>query len=322
MYITAMDNRDKIIQAIRIRGPVLPAEISKLVDTNLLFASAMLSELVDKNQLKLSNLKIGGSPLYYANGQEYKLQNFADKLHEKEKKAYDLLRQKRVLRDSEQEPVIRVALRSIKDFAVPLQVNLQESPEIFWKWYLLPDAEAETMIKEALHIFSKEELSKPSEKPSELKIVEQKTLELAKVEEKPEPEHKKTEEEKKEEPKKEPKANRFVDLGDSFYNQIKKFFEKNEIKIIQEELKKKKSELEFVVEVPSNVGSVVFYCRAQDKKLINDKDLAMATIQGQAKKLPVLFLTKGQPTKKAAEMLLKEFKDIKLKKIQNGSPNN
>ena len=57
----------------------------------------------------------------------------------------------------------------------------------------------------------------------------------------------------------------------------------------------------------------LFY--AEDKKLLNDKDLAMASIQGQAKKLPVLFLTKGQLTKKASEMLLKEFKSIKIRKI-------
>lgn len=305
-----MDNNEKIIQTIRIRGPVLPAEISKIMGTNLLFAAAMLSELVDKDQLRISNLKIGGSPLYFASGQEFKLQNFADKLQEKEKKAYDLLRQKRILRDREQEPVIRVALRQIKDFAIPLQVNLQNNPEIFWKWYLLPDTEAETLIKQALNI--SEEEPKSQEKP-----LEQQTLEVQpQVEEKPKAEQKAQVEEKKEELKKEPKpAKRFVDTGDSFYNQIKKFFEKNNIKIIQEEFKKKKSDMEFIVEVPTTVGTIEFLCKAKDKKTVNEKDLALLAIQGQAKKLPVMFLTRGQPTKKAAEMLLKEFKDIKLKKI-------
>lgn len=280
-----MENNEKIIQTIKIRGPVLPADISKVIGTNLLLSSAMLSELVTKNELKISHLKIGGSPLYFAKGQEYKLQQFSDKLHEKEKKAYDLLKEKKVLRDSSQEPVTRVALRQIKDFAIPLQVNHLNNLEIFWKWFLLPNNEAEKLIKSQLNIPIVHE-QKPGKPTSEEK-----------------------EKQKQIQPKK------FVDTSDSFHNQIKRFFDKNNIKIIGEEIKKKKSDFEFIIEVPTTVGSFEFFCKAKDKKLISDKDLAMASIQGQAKKLPVLFLTKGQLTKKVNEMLLKEFKGLKLKKI-------
>jgi len=38
-------------------------------------------------------------------------------------------------------------------------------------------------------------------------------------------------------------------------------------------------------------------------------------IQAQSKKLPVLFLTTGNVTKKAEEMLNKEFKGMQVKKI-------
>ena len=67
--------------------------------------------------------------------------------------------------------------------------------------------------------------------------------------------------------------------------------------------------------MPSAVGSLIYYCKARSKKRISDSDLSSAFVQGQLKKLPVLFLTKGELTKKAKEMLSKEFKSIKIKKI-------
>jgi hypothetical protein len=304
-----METPEKIISLIRMRGPVVPSDIAKFIGTNLLFSSAILSELVSKNQLKISTLKIGGSPLYYAPGQEFKLQQFADKLNEKDKKAFDMLREKKILRDSEQEPLIRVALRAIKDFAVPLQVNLSQV-EIFWKWYLLTNEEAEKLIREELNIPDEipkkeavEEKHAPEEKRPEYK------------EEKKEP--LKAEKEKKEENAKQEPAGqkKFIDKGDSFYAQIKRYFDKNKIAIVQEELKKKKSDYEFVIELETNVGPVEFYCQAKNKKAVTDQDLAMAYVQGQAKKLPVLFLTTGQPTKKAKEMLAKEFKGLKIRNI-------
>jgi len=304
-----MENSEKIIPLIKLRGPVLPSDISKILGRDLLLTSAMLSELVKNNELKISYLKIGGSPLYYIKGQEYKLQHFSEKLHEKEKKAYDLLKQSKVLRDNELEPVIRVALRQIKDFAVPLQVNYHNNPEIFWKWFLVPNNEAEVLIRQKLNIPSLKE-QKTSRSSTEQKLQKQDTL--------PQTEEKSLAEERKEESKKEQKKQepkKFIDSSDNFYNQIKRFFDKNNIRIIGEEIKKKRTDIEYIIEIPTTVGSVGFFCKAKNKKLINDKDLAMASIQGQAKKLPVLFLTKGQLTKKASEMLLKEFKDIKIKRI-------
>jgi len=44
-----------------------------------------------------------------------------------------LLMQKKILRDKTAEPIVRVALRSIKDFAVPLQVKINDNVEIFMK---------------------------------------------------------------------------------------------------------------------------------------------------------------------------------------------
>ncbi|MBU4493396.1 MAG: hypothetical protein KKA61_03420, partial [Nanoarchaeota archaeon] len=249
----------------------------------------------------------GSTPLYYLPGQESRLQDFAKNLHEKEKRAYDLLMQKKVMKDKLLEPVIRVALRNIKDFAIPLQVKINDNIEIFWKWYITTNEEAGRIIKEMV------KLDKPKK---EIKPV-QETI-TSKEQEKPRKEQKeiKREELKERLPEKEEKKT-FIDktAEDAFLNEIKGFLEKNNIELIEEKIVKKKSDLDLVIEVPSAVGSLTYYCKAKSKKRISDSDLSSAFVQGQLKKLPVLFLIKGDLTKKAKEMLSKEFKNIKIKKI-------
>ena len=44
------------------------------------------------------------------------------------------LRVKKVLRDISLEPVMRVALRELKDFAIPLNVKINGNSEVFWKF--------------------------------------------------------------------------------------------------------------------------------------------------------------------------------------------
>ena len=43
--------------------------------------------------------------------------------------------------------------------------------------------------------------------------------------------------------------------------------------------------------------------------------MSSAYVQGHLKKLPVLFISYGEPTKRAKEMLAKEFQNIVFKKI-------
>jgi len=161
-----METNDKILELIKVKGPVVPSNISKDINYDILMTSAHLSDLSSQNKLKISNIKIGSSPLYYLPGQESSLQNFSHHMHEKEKKAFDLLKEKKILRDNKLEPVIRVALREIKDFAVQLIVTYQDNKEIFWKWYLIGKEEAEKLTKAIL--LDKE--SKKETKPQETEV--------------------------------------------------------------------------------------------------------------------------------------------------------
>lgn len=91
--------KKKIIEVIKQRGPSLPIHISKATELSLLFASAILSEMVSNKILSVSRLKVGGSPLYYIAGQETALENFYNYLPAKEKEAFLLLKKNNLLED-------------------------------------------------------------------------------------------------------------------------------------------------------------------------------------------------------------------------------
>lgn len=358
-----IDRQEIILDYIKNNGPVIPIEISKVIRGDSLIASALLSGMVSMNQLKVSKMKIGGSPLYFMPGQEEMLQNFADKLAMGEKGVYNLLRTRKILMDKELNQVQREALQRIKDFAVLLEVEIpgRGIKEIFWKWYMLSDAETESLIKNTLRriyapkaekpkapvveeqkiseaekpkaeVFSlpeeskKEKQEKPKRKERVKKDVKRKFLKKKELETKPEEEKKgtkfkieeellkiqeeETEAKKKDKPKtpamleKENKANAFITI-------VQDYFKKNDIQILETEVIKH-NEIDFAVKVPSAVGKISYYCKAKDKKSVNEGDLSTAFVQGQLKKMPVLFLSNGKLTKRAEEMVEKQFQHMNI----------
>jgi hypothetical protein len=133
----ASKTREKILSILRMKGPNLPVYISQETGISMLFASAFLSELLSDKLIKISNMRVGNSPIYYIQGQEQQLERFSSYLKSKEKEAFLLLQERRFLRDSEQTPAIRVALRQIKDFAFPFKKN----GEIIWRYLTAKESE-------------------------------------------------------------------------------------------------------------------------------------------------------------------------------------
>ena len=294
----------RVLELVRLNGPVIPTQISSEIGVSSLIASAVLSELVSNKVLKISSVKVGGTPLYYAPGQEEKLQNYTKYLHEKEVKAYDILKSELIMRDSLLDPVVRVALRNIKDFAVPVSVSDSGNKELFWKWYLLPDVKAEQIIKGRLQKKEERQAEKPDvpkektgtdvpEPKPQSGVSGQKTL--------PDSPRRKTPE-------------KTVGTG-TFAKKVEDYFSRNRIEIVQKIENKKRSEEEFIVSVPSHVGTIKYYAKAKDKKTCNEGDLSTAFVQGQNRNMPVLFLTPGKITKKAGDMLKKEFSGMTLKQL-------
>ena len=298
-----MDKNQAILEIISRKGPVLPVQVSKEINDNVLMASARLSELLSSKKIKISSLKVGGSPLYYLPGQEEKLRNFANNLGGVERKAYDLLEQGKVLRDAVMEPAVRVALRQIKDFAVPLQVIYQEKTEIFWKWYLTENKEAEIVIKGIIDAISK---SREMQQPQAL----QKAPEQTRLE-KPKEEIKKPEETIK----KEIQKTRKTPVKINFLNEINGFFSKAKINIIDVKEIKKNSEFDITIEINTQLGNVKYFCKAKSKKNISEGDLSSALVSAQSKGLPLFFMTNGKASKKSQEKLKTDFKNIVYREI-------
>ena len=298
------DLREKALELVNKNGPLIPSQISKEIGKDIMFSSAILSELVSSNKIKISSVKIGGSPLYYASGQEEKLQNYSEKLNEKERKAYELLKERKLLRDSKLEPLTRFCLRQIKDFAKPLEVTAKGSSELFWSWYLTPNEETEKLIeKELLSDEPKPEIiPEPQEKPataavpSELKISE--PSEAAK--------------EEAQIPKKAVKK-RITKAKEDFRQKILDYFGKKGIEIVEEKIIKKNSEIDFVIKIPSE-GKTEHYCKARNKKKCNDADIGVAFANGQLKNMPVFILAQGEITKKG-KALLEKLQNTRFEKI-------
>lgn len=258
--------KQDVMDFIRFNGPSLPAHVGKKINKNLILTGALLSDLSSEKLIKISSAKIGGSPVYYLSGQEPKLELLYQYLPGREKEAFNLLKEKKVIKDREVGAPIRVALRNLKDFAIPFQY----SNDIYWRWYSLP--------KEQLEQY----LPKPIEIKQEIKIPEVKVQEKLLV---------------KIKPKKQPKS--------QFLDSVKQYLTNNKLNIVEEILSKKRNEADIVINVSSDIGKLEFLVCARDKKRISEADLSLAYNKGQKMKLPVIILSPGSLSKKS-EKYLKE----------------
>ncbi|MBI2111977.1 hypothetical protein HYT52_00375 [Candidatus Woesearchaeota archaeon] len=145
----SMLTEDQILEFVKHTGPTLPTKVAKSINQQILFASAHLSDLVSRGKMRISKLKVGGSPLYYLPGQEDQLYRFAaGNINPKDLEVLDRLKKEKLLREQDLELLPRVALRALKDFAFPIEVNYQGNKDLFWKWYLLSDEELNILLKD------------------------------------------------------------------------------------------------------------------------------------------------------------------------------
>ena len=319
MPINMQDLKFKILEYVRRYGPCLPVQLSKQINSNILFAGAVLSELVANQKVKISIAKIGGSPVYYIPGQEPKLVMLYQYLHEKEKKAYDLLKQNKVLHDRSLEPYQRVALRELKDFAYPIQ----HENDLFWRWYMLSDEESINLIKEiykkdsVVNEVQKEQVKLEEVPKQEIKIelpqvIQQQAIEIKK-EVQPVIEQKKLEIIKEHIEQKTPviKSKKVIKRvkkdPNQFYTNLINYLDKKKIEKLEEEITKKDKEFEIISNITSNMGTIRFLIVAKDKKKISDGDLSLAHNKAQLKKLPLIFLSNGDLTKSAKEYIEKNY---------------
>ena len=261
------EKKNKIVEIIRQRGPSLPIHVTKEAELSILFASAILSEMVSNKMLNVSNLKVGSSPLYYIPGQEEMLDNFYTYLPSKEKDSFLLLKKHRILEDDKLQPALRVAMRGIRDFAVLLSMKTETGEKIFWRFHSFPKEEAIKTIETTL---AREKTGRKKEIPAgqiEAAVPPAQKISIKKPEE-------------------------------GFAKKVYSFLDKEKIKIIAEEEVKGRSVVLRAL-VNSSIGAIEMLVIAKDKKSITENDVRILLSHSQARRLPILFLCDGKPSKKA-----------------------
>ncbi len=337
--------QEQLIGFLRTHGPAMPSQAAKHLRTEILLASAMLSEAVTQGKVIVSSLKIGGSPLYYLPGQESGLERFAaGNLNPKDVAVLQKLKQQKVLREAQLDLLEKVSIRSLKDFAVPLQVTVRGRGELFWKWRLSTGQEVHDSISTLL---SPEETqaSEPAERTAahpagqpapaaagssaEWKAVSGSSADgersRASAEWKAvsgssaDGERSRAAAEWKAESDETPalpKKRRAVQRNDDFFPSVEQMLRKLSISIEQKETIRRNKELNFLLKVPSAVGVISYFCKAKNKNRCDEKDLSAAYMQAQMKKLPLFLLYTGELTKKAQEMLESgALKNVTVRKV-------
>ncbi len=258
--------KEKIINFLKVNGPSLPVHIAKEIGMNTLFASAFLSELMSDKKIKTSYMNVGSSKIYLLPGQEQKLENFSHHLKSKEKDAFLILKEKKFLKDSEIQPAIRVALRKIKDFAIPYETH----EGIIWKYFSVSDEEFKDYLDSKLQKPIQEQKAEKSSKETFEK-----------------PKAKKTKSSKKSSKK-----------DEKFFNKVKEFLEKKQFAITGIEGFNKS---ELILKIKKNQEE--FLLIAFNKKRILEKDIIKAGEKAEEYQLKYYVLSLGEPLKKIKKFI-------------------
>ncbi len=309
----ALEIKEKILQTIRRRGPSLPVHVAKETGLSILFASAFLSELVADKKIKYSDMKVGSSPLYFINEQAYMLERFSQYLNSREKDAFLLLKDKKFLMDKEQSPVIRVALRAIKDFAIPFTRDNQG----IWRYYIVPESDFKEELLEKRQEKKPIEEINVIEKPAEklIEVIQEKPIEIKieRIEKQKEAKKERQKElptfdkQKKGKAKKQIKKNQ-PKVDDNFFNKVKEWVMKNSMEII--DIKNfNKNELHLKIKREGKEHLLVAY----NKKRITDFDILKAHKKAKELGYGYSLLSFGELQKKMSDIIdaVKNLSEIK-----------
>jgi hypothetical protein len=299
------DIKEKIIALIKTRGPSIPINLSKDLGMDTLFTSAFLGELASEKRLKSSCMKIGGSSIYFLPEQIEKMEHFGEKyLSGKEKDAFHLLKEKKILQHEEQEPSIRVALASLRDFAFPEK----HENKIYWRYFnhkeKIPE---EKILKEEIpQKKNPEEIKNPQEElikkqentKEELQEKRIENIFSEKQQEVKEENVQKKETSKSKTSKKKTKTSVSTKATEKFFNQIKEHLNKKSIEIT-DILSFSKTDLSLKVIDSGQEKILIGY----NKKRPSETDIIKAYRKSQELNLPYLILAKGEPSKKLQESI-------------------
>jgi len=259
-------------------------------------------------------MKIGSSPLYLLPSQKQKLEEKTTNLKSIEKEAQEKLKSRKIIFDQDEKPAIRVALRNIKDFAIPFKFQ----DEIAWKYAFAPQKEINELLS-----------SKGRPEPTPDKENNSPTIS--------EPEVPKAWEEKEEEIHEAREKSRKIE---NIFKQESALTEKkkNSVKIPKEKLASQKTFLEKIEQFLADQDTSITAIEEVDKRKVtaiveSDKNLSMLFAfnkirinetellkcykAANKKNLPYQIVVKGDLAKKLSETIRAHQKLIKIHKLKN-----
>jgi hypothetical protein len=313
--INAKEVKENILKFLEQKGPSLPVQVAKHVGLNSIFTSAFLSELASEGAVRISDMKVGGSPLYFTPDKIEMLGNFINHLGPKEREACLLLKEKGILEDAAQTPVIRVALRGLKDFAIPLK----RDGKIVWEYFMSKGEVRQPKVKEPEKpekLEPKSEEKKQEERGPKLEIEPLKDDEIKQIRQELEDKRKELERitlelSEKKEPKPEIKAEKIKKplkkpaikkkpkkISEKFLKEIKDILAKKQIELLHIEQFDRKQ-----VFAKVRINDKEHLLAAYDKKKIGYADLVKASKKASVLNLPYYILSKGEPSKKTKDAI-------------------
>ena len=313
----AQEIKDKIMAILRIRGPSLPVHVSIPMGISMLFAGAFLSELIANKQIKTSHMKVGGSPIYLIPGQEPLLERYQNFIKGKEKEALLLLKERKFLRDIELEPAIRVALRSLQDFAIPFKHGDSNRQDIYWRYFTVPLNEFDLdSTKKITNIEPKQQIIEeraPVSIQQEKEIIPEIKQQLLIDKDKQSLnslnifDNRENKSKSKEKPKEKQEKKKFQKKAiektsqnqeNKFLNKIKQYLQNNAMELIDIESFSKNT-ITLKVDKESKIQLLVAY----NKKKIDEKDIINAYKKASELNLDYIVLGLGVPLKKISEFV-------------------
>ncbi|MFT4312267.1 MAG: hypothetical protein ACMXYF_03485 [Candidatus Woesearchaeota archaeon] len=282
-------SQDQILSIMKMRGPILPTELTSLVKKDSMIVGAMLSDLIAQKKVKYTHAKWGSSPLYYLPDQKEQIQKIYPKLNEKDRQAYDMLKEQKVVRDDDLSPLHRACMRSIKDFAIPITVKTTNGQEQYWMWYMLSTDEASSLLRERLTPKTVKEI--PREQVPQEQVPPKEPVQ--------------------EQPASTPEQTTLVtpqktltntQLEDETMSNLAQKLTQQDIVVEAYELVRKASEYDVIVRIRTKIGELKYFAKYKQKKKISDADLTQCFVRAQLLRLPALFITTGDLTKKAKEL--------------------
>ncbi len=273
--------KDRILALLREKGPMFPAEVSAKLGGNSFLAKAYLSELVSSGAIRADSLGLKEGFIYFLPGQE--------KIAEK--KVSDVLSFKRTpsMYSSGNRNVSPEVAEKQKKFSQLTNETLKKDKEMEMRRRQKMREIEERKKSEAQKRSAEKHPSKPS---TNSYSSSQNSASVSA----PVPE-------KKQEEKKE-----------SFEDIAMNFISRNSITIVEELETKKKKELSLIVEVPTPIGNMPFFCKVRNKKKINDTDLSLVHSEAVSRNMNALFITGGSLSK-AAKSFLEKTDNLIVKKL-------